>query len=118
MVGGTHHDDRRACRVELLREVAADARELLDATDVQPRPAEDRVAFQLEELRCDRVGVVDRAGAEPEVLGPRALGGLGKVRHQQSSFSLRPHYIIGRAKREGSSTKGNARFTAERPLRS
>jgi hypothetical protein len=48
LVGGrAHHHDRRVGRVDLLGEVAADARELLDATDVEPGPREDGLALEL-----------------------------------------------------------------------
>src|SRR5581483_4185801 len=42
-----HDHDRGARAVELLREVAADLGQLLDAPDVQPRAPEDRLALEL-----------------------------------------------------------------------
>jgi hypothetical protein len=51
VVEPAHDDDRRSCRIDLAGEVAALARELLDATDVQPRAPEDRLALELVELR-------------------------------------------------------------------
>ncbi len=49
-VGAPHHDDGRAGRGDLAREVAAHLRQLLHAADVEPRALEDRLAFELEML--------------------------------------------------------------------
>ena len=54
-------DQRRAGDVEVLREVAAGLGELLDPTDVEPRPLEDRPPLEFVVLRRDRVLVGDRA---------------------------------------------------------
>src|SRR5207247_435474 len=42
-LGVAHDDDRCRCRRDVPREVAARARQLFDATDVQPRLLEDRL---------------------------------------------------------------------------
>ena len=85
-----HDDDRRVGDRELLGEVAALPRELLDPADVQPRALEDRLALELVELGRDRVLVGHRRGAELGiVLGPAALGGLLDARHSYSSISER-----------------------------
>src|SRR5262249_32278229 len=44
------HDDRRLRDRELLGEVAPVARQLLDASDVEPAALEDRLALELVEL--------------------------------------------------------------------
>jgi hypothetical protein len=46
-----HDDHRRPCGVDLLGEIASDARQFLDAGDVEPGAFEDRLAFELVELR-------------------------------------------------------------------
>ena len=51
LVLALHHDDRRLGGVDLLGEVAADARQLLDAGDVEPGALEDGLAFEFVELR-------------------------------------------------------------------
>ena len=65
-----HDDDRGARRVELTREVAAVAGQLLDAADVQPGAAEDGVALELVVLGRDRVRVGDGSGVDAIVLRP------------------------------------------------
>ena len=85
---GAHHDDRRVGSRQFLGEVTALAGKLLGATDVEPRPLEDRLAFQLVDLRADRVLVGDRRGTQfGVVLRPTALGGLGESGHGCSSHS-------------------------------
>src|SRR5262249_19727086 len=84
-VAVAHDDDRRACGVELLREVAADAGELLDPAEVQPGLLEDGLALELVPLGRGGVGVGRRTRAQlGVVLGPGALSRLGEVRHRTS----------------------------------
>ena len=89
-VGGAHHDDRRVGDLQLLGEVAALARKLLDAADVQPRALEDRLALELVELGGDRVLVGHRLGAELRiVLGPAAFGRLREIEPSLSCRLMR-----------------------------
>ena len=77
-VAGDEH--RRARGGDVLREPAAVARQVVDAADVEPRPAKDRVAFAFVELGRDRIGERHGAGAEVGiVLGPRAGGGAREL---------------------------------------
>src|SRR4029077_19120114 len=57
-------DQRGAGDVEVLGEVAAGPGKLLDPTDVEPRPLEDRPPLEFIVLRRDRVLVGDRPGAQ------------------------------------------------------
>ena len=68
---------------EFLGEVAAFARNLFDATDIQPRALEHRLALDLVELRADRVLVGHRLGSQLGiVLRPAAFGRLGETSHR------------------------------------
>src|SRR6185436_11018786 len=77
------HDDDRCLRDgELLGEVAAAARELLDAAEIEPRALPDRVALELVELGRRGVAVGDETRSEiGVVLGPAALDGLHRQGH-------------------------------------
>src|SRR5262245_8575974 len=57
-------DHRRARDGELLGEIAAVARELLDSPNVEPHALEDRLALELVELRGDRILVGHRTGSK------------------------------------------------------
>ena len=82
LVLALHHDHRRLGRVDLLGEVAADARQFLDAGDVEPGPLEDGLAFEFVELRRGRVAERDRPGPEFRVvLRPAALRRLRPLSH-------------------------------------
>ena len=88
-----HDHDGGAGGGDLLREVAARARHLLDAADVQPGPGEDGLALELVVLRRDRVLVGHRPGAElGVVLGPAAHVGLREVRHAFLQFRSRRQF--------------------------
>src|SRR6185503_3998388 len=88
-VGAADDDHGGARGVDLLGEVAARFGGLLDASHVQPGPAEDRVAFDLVVRGRDRVVVRDGAGAElGVVLSPRPCRGLLEVGHQVSPRRL------------------------------
>jgi hypothetical protein len=79
---GAHHDDGGVGDLQFLGEVAAFARKLLDATNIQPRPLEHRFTFGLVELGADRVLVGNRLGAQLWiVLCPTAFGRFGETRH-------------------------------------
>src|SRR5215218_6935827 len=76
------HDHRRSGRVDLLGEVATDARQFLDAGDVEPGPFEDGLAFEFVELGRGRVAERDRPGSESRVvLRPSALCRLRPLPH-------------------------------------
>ena len=82
-VGAADHDHGGPGGIELLREITAGPRQLLHPPDVEPRPGEDGLAFELVVLRRDRVLVGDRPRAEVRVvLGPAPLGGLREMAHR------------------------------------
>ena len=82
VIPGADDDDRRSGGVDLLSEVAPLPRNLLDAADIQPAFAKNRVLLGCVELGVDRVGVVDGGRAELRVmLCPGSFIGLRKSGH-------------------------------------
>src|SRR5947209_1592223 len=80
-----HQNDRGVDGLELFGEVAALARKLFDATNVEPGTLENRLAFQLVDLWADGILIGHRLGAELRVvLRPAAFGRLGKSSHKRS----------------------------------
>src|SRR5688500_17398046 len=74
VVHAADDDQRRLQARDLLGEVTAFSRNLLDAPDAQPGTLEDGFAFELEELRRDRALVRHRGGVELRiVLRPGSL---------------------------------------------
>ena len=59
-----HNDDRRADRRDVFGEVATDAGEFLDASDVEPGASEDRLALGCIELRRSGIAERNRSGAQ------------------------------------------------------
>src|SRR5262249_3641293 len=100
---------------QLLGEISAVARQVVDTTDVQPRAPEDGIALELVELRRHRILERHPTGAELGIVSrPRSLGWSAKGAHT-STLLLKARRRRGRSALSG--RPGTSRSNPHQRLR-